>query len=542
MNPAPELLHTYQQAEALLASGELRKAADLCKEMLDSNPEFPYGYHLMSSLFKATGTFEKALTFAQLAVHMDPGVAAFQVQRGQVLAAIEHWPQAATAFESAHLLDPNNAIPLLLWSNAVAHQRRFDEALTLVARARLVDDIVQVDEYEGMCRAMRGERELAAQYFDSVIARQPRYVGGHIHKGMLLMSMNLNTLAEASFARALKLDPNAEEALYGMALLNARQGHPEIAIRYAMQLIQAHPRAWRGHMLLGSFLAAQPHEQSAEEVVRQAHLLMPDNLYILQLLVGILVRKKRTKEALQRVESLLASRPDSRALQHMRAVLCGEQAAEASPSEYSAELFDGYAPRFDPHAQSVLAQKLPALLIEAAEEYFPSAANLRLLDLGCGSGVTAAALRDITEVRVGVDVSERMLDRARASSLYKELHALDMVEFMLASDRRFDLVTAVDVLMHSGNLKAFLQAARVVLHDSGLLAFTIEKEFIDRNAPDAGYTLQPNGHYVYAPHYVRELAQAEGYELVAQEDVVLRSDHYVPLHGMGFIFRKSQVH
>lgn len=541
MNPAPDLLNTYHKAEALLVAGELRQAADLCKSLLDTNPEFPYGYHLMSSLFTATGTFEKALTFAQLAVHMAPTVPAFHLQRGQVLSAIEQWEQASTAFEQAYLLDLKNPMPLLLWGWARAQLRQYDDALELIACARSVYDIPQVDEYEGICRAMRGETEQAELLFDRLIVRAPDYAPGYVHKGNLLMNANHTTLAEASFARALKYDANAEGALFGMALLHVRQGHPEIAIRYAMQAMQAHPRSWRCHMLLGSLLTSQPHDRSAEQVLEQAHLLMPDNLYVLHMLVGMLLRKQKQPEALRRVEALLAANSDQEALRHMRSMLKGDMAPGA-PRDYITRLFDGYAGRFDPHAQPGLAQKLPLLLAEKAREHFSDPHALSLLDLGCGTGVTAYGLQDITGVRIGVDLSERMLDRARATSLYTELYPLDMIEFMQASDRTFDLVTAVDVLMHSGNLVAFLQQSRAVLKSSGLLAFTIEKEFLERNAPKQGFRLQPTGRYIHSARHVLSLAEEHGYDLLAQEDVVLRTEHYVPLHGVAFIFKKIQTH
>src|SRR5436309_1904234 len=125
----------YKKAKALLADGDLRQAADICKQMLEADPRFAYGYHLMAALFKTTGNYEKALNFSQMAIELEPSVLSFHMQRGQVLFALAQWEAAGAVFAMGHLLQPQEAMPLIWWADCCARQGRFEEAGILFTQA-----------------------------------------------------------------------------------------------------------------------------------------------------------------------------------------------------------------------------------------------------------------------------------------------------------------------------------------------------------------------------------------------------------------------
>jgi len=522
----------------LLADGDLRQSADLCKSLLDADPKFSYGYHLMSSLFHSTGTYDKALTFAKMAIDIDPAMPLFHFQHGQVLVALKQWEEAIKSFRKTHELQPTSALPLLLWADACTQLDKCDEAMRLFKQAREIENIVEVDEHEGLCLLQMGNIPEAEQLFDRVIERRPDYHWGYIHKGKLLMERKQHADAEACFVKAMKLNTKAHEALYLLALLHEHRGQADIAIRYAIQAIQVSPKAWPCHILLGNLLLAQNQLEAAQQVLQQAHELEPDNAYTLELLVSALRRQHKLAEALVPVDKFLALQPDNAVMRHFRAMLRGDN-VDTAPKEYVSGLFDGYADRFDHHLQQVLSYKTPEQLawslrmLPGIQAMLP----MSLLDLGCGTGLGAQALQGMTSVRVGVDLSEKMIEKARFKQLYSELHSLDIIEFMTGCDRTFDLVVATDVLGYIGNLSPFFKAVRNVMAAQGLLAFSIEKE-----EGTASFHLHPNGRYTHAPEYILKLAEEEGYVLVKQENIVVRMENYLPVHGLIYILKKAKIH
>ena len=71
----------------------------------------------------------------------------------------------------------------------------------------------------------------------------------------------------------------------------------------------------------------------------------------------------------------------------------------------------------------------------------------RVLDLGCGDGAKTARLADRFDV-VGVDVSERQLDLARANAPGATFVHADLTELRFP-DATFDAVTALYSIMHA---------------------------------------------------------------------------------------------
>src|SRR5690606_20066124 len=112
--------------------------------------------------------------------------------------------------------------------------------------------------------------------------------------------------------------------------------------RYAMDAIQVHPKGWESHMQLGSLLVSSQHFDTAEQVLRQASELQPDNAYIMQLLVMTLYQQKKTGEALALLQSMLASAPDNDVLRYFHGMLSGERIPSA-PRGYIVNLFNHYA-------------------------------------------------------------------------------------------------------------------------------------------------------------------------------------------------------
>src|SRR5439155_24800722 len=97
------------------------------------------------------------------------------------------------------------------------------------------------------------------------------------------------------------------------------------------------------------------------------------------------------------------------------------------PPRYLVELFDGYADRFDEHLVEKLHYRGPELLRAAVSRATPRT-DLAVIDLGCGSGLCGALLRPVASTLVGVDLSPRMIEKARQRGVYDELLREDVVE------------------------------------------------------------------------------------------------------------------
>ena len=176
----------------------------------------------------------------------------------------------------------------------------------------------------------------------------------------------------------------------------------------------------------------------------------------------------------------LAADPDDRhgaALQLAR--LGAADAAAAMTPAYVRSLFDQYAANFDQALVKGLDYRGPQMLREALRAATAARGRpfhfARALDLGCGTGLIAEALRAQCDVIVGVDLSPAMVAVARRKDLYADLVVGDLIDFLRTQlESSCDLIVAGDALVYLADLAPVCRAVARALTPDGLFAFTVE--------------------------------------------------------------------
>src|SRR5580704_15265433 len=171
--------------------------------------------------------------------------------------------------------------------------------------------------------------------------------------------------------------------------------------------------------------------------------------------------------------------PEDRHGASLRLMLTGAENLAGMPSAYVRALFDQYAPRFETALVDDLGYRGPALLFKAVlaarAAIRKPAFFRRAIDLGCGTGLAATAFAKEVDHFTGVDLSPRMIERARATGLYAELEVADMLEGLRGRpDASADLVLAADAMVYVADMAPLLVEAARVLAGGGLLASTTE--------------------------------------------------------------------
>lgn len=210
---------------------------------------------------------------------------------------------------------------------------------------------------------------------------------------------------------------------------------------------------------------------------------------------------------------------------------------DASPvvtSAYVRALFDRYAERFDRDLVEKLAYVAPRLLGAAVERVRGTAGGaLRVIDLGCGSGLAGEVFRPLASHLAGVDLSARMIDRARMRGVYDALMVGDVIE-ALAGSSNWDLAVAADVLVYIGDLGPLFGALSASLRSGGLFAATVERLEND----DAGFRLQPTRRFAHSVAYLERCAAVTGFAARLVENCVPRREKGQPVSGALIVFEK----
>lgn len=261
----------------------------------------------------------------------------------------------------------------------------------------------------------------------------------------------------------------------------------------------------------------------------------PDAVTLLHQAARLQVRLDRRADALISYRRMLALDPGHAEARHMVAVLAGE-APEKANEAYVAALFDAFADSFDEKLVGWLDYRAPqqvAAAVRAALGDGKMAA--RAVDLGCGTGLLAPELRGLVKHLDGIDLSPKMVEKARARRLYDTLTVGEIVAELHRHPAGYDLVAAADVLSYFGDLRPLFEAVKAALPDGGLFVATVEK------GSGARYQAGKTGRYQHGEAYLRKRAAEAGFVLVSLEEIELRKEENKPVMGYVFALRAQET-
>jgi len=196
---------------------------------------------------------------------------------------------------------------------------------------------------------------------------------------------------------------------------------------------------------------------------------------------------------------------------------------ETAPPAYVATLFEQHAEAFDDILVTRLGYDVPTLARRLLGDRL--AAPLRILDLGCGTGLVGAAFADLAGEIIGVDLAEGMLALADERGVYGDLYIAEAVSFMAEWDEApFDLVVAADVWPYLGDLAPFAAAASHCLRPGGHLIASSE-----RGAE--AFAVTATQRFAHATAYVSQTLTAAGFALDATQPITVRHEEGVPVAG-----------
>lgn len=281
---------------------------------------------------------------------------------------------------------------------------------------------------------------------------------------------------------------------------------------------------------------------AAERAYRQLLADLPDNRAALQGLAHLLQLQGRRSEALPYRHRLLqlhagdlgvAQDALAEAADYLLSAESGRSPPVQAPQAYVEGLFDQYAGNFDLHLVDKLRYRGPGLLLKRFTEQLSAGCSaLDILDIGCGTGLAGEAFKPLAGRLEGIDLSQKMLDAARARDIYDRLDRGEILELLQQCTLRYDLIVAADVLAYFGDLRPLFQAVAAVLHDTGHFVFTVEKG----EAP--GYRLRSSGRYQHAVAYLQECARRAGFEFLSCAVDTLREQDGQPVTGCFAVLQK----
>ncbi len=235
--------------------------------------------------------------------------------------------------------------------------------------------------------------------------------------------------------------------------------------------------------------------------------------------------------AVKAYEEVLAIDPEDHGGASVRIASLGRgEAPPKAPDAYVETLFDQHAEAFEDILVEQLGYAVPAMVRQRLQalELGPFK---RMLDLGCGTGLTGGTLRDMVDDITGIDISENMVEIAHEKDLYETLYVAEVEDFLEDNDDdAFDLITATDVLPYLGALEPLFFGAAENMVAGGLFIFSSETLPEDVLAGRT-YMVGPHQRFAHSETYIRERLASTGFEIVEISEINVRMQDGNPSPG-----------
>jgi predicted TPR repeat methyltransferase len=410
-----------------------------------------------------------------------------------------------------------------------AQEGRFDDAVGLLrAGARQDPRSVEVHNNLGNVLALLQRHDEAVAGFRIAIALKPDFAEAHNNLGNALAVQGATDEAIGHYAQALTLRPDYVDAHVNLAKsLQERDRLADAAAHYrqALAVSPGRAEAWLG---LGQTL----HQTRRYEEAVAAFAKSPELADAWLGRARALRRLRRWQEAIAAYRQALAKGGDAEIIHYYLASLGAEQAPDATPRRLVSTLFDQHSTHYDQHLVGALKYRTPDRLFDAMAHFMPER-GADILDLGCGTGLSGMRFRPIAHTLTGVDLSAKMIARARQRQIYDDLVCGELIELLQTKADAFDIAVAADVLVYFGDLSGVFHHVRRALRQGGLFGFSVEAGDMQ------DFALKPTLRYTHSAAYLRRLAHDHGFAVEAIESGVLRQEDGDDVIGHLAVLRRA---
>jgi predicted TPR repeat methyltransferase len=354
-------------------------------------------------------------------------------------------------------------------------ENMFEAADELYRRIRTVaPDYPNVWHFSGLLKFQLGKVAEGESLIRKALALAPDYPEAHNNLGNVLQHQKRHAEAVSCYEQALALRPDMDDAQYNLGKAYEELGRIDEALT-----------AYQRALKQGTF---------GGDVYRR--------------LGNVLYASGRIKDAAEIYRVWLRVEPGHAVATHLLKACEGQEVPARASDACVEDTFDRFAESFDEVLLGRLHYRAPALVGRAVMEIVGApAGNLDVLDAGCGTGLAGEQMKPFARRLEGVDLSQAMLDRAKARGPYDQLHRAELTAFLDRTPDSWDLVISSDTLCYFGDLSAVLTAARKALRPGGHFSFTVEKAAAD---PERGYQIEPHGRYKHSERYLLEAIRDAG--------------------------------
>ena len=275
-------------------------------------------------------------------------------------------------------------------------------------------------------------------------------------------------------------------------------------------------------------------DEKSRELLEEAQVLDPHNDDAAWWLGDYWHTEGSIQKALKQFRQYLRLRPGDPEALHMISALGGRPKPKRASNGYVRDHFDAFAEHFDESLVDDLKYQVPKLLYKTAKKFIVNGnAYSSMLDLGVGTGLVGLTFKPSVKNIWGVDLSTEMARKARKRGVYKAVAVAEITKYLKKNKRKYDIVTAADVLIYFGDVSSIFKGVGNILNDEGIFVLSAESK------KNGTYKLTKSGRYSHSLAYLEQEGINAGLKVLSHRVKRLRFELGKPVMGHIMLFSKK---
>ena len=466
----------YNLAAALQNLGQIDEAITHYEKCIATKPDYINAYANCAQLYYLTGNIEKSVIYYRRTLeYID--TPELRTQYSQSLMARAEYDDAILQLTYVLTNNPDNQKALFLIAQCYYETKNYVDSEKYYLQLLALDrKNIKVINNLGRIYDETGEYSRAIEKYNQAIKIDNSIATIYLNLGKVLVKIENLSDAEKNFAHCIKLNPEHPEAYFNLGKLLNEKDEPEKAKEY----------------------------------------------FIKALTTDIFEHMEKPEEFILAVKYFISNLDDP-------------DLFDDDKKAFVADLFDGYAEKFDKHLVDGLQYKTPEIINDLITTHVIKNDNSSL-DLGCGTGLCCKYLKPCSTSIIGVDLSPKMISKARNLGCYDNLIVGEITEVVNKLNEKFDLIVAADVFVYIGSLDDIFHACNKKINKNGYFIFSTESLSDDIND---NFRLYDSGRYKHSTKYVNQLVASHNFKIVEQLFCPLRKENNKDVNGCITVLTKE---
>ena len=384
--------------------------------------------------------------------------------------------------------NPDLGLLYLFKGNALRERGDLDGALSAYRWAIMYDpnDVAARTNYASVLYALK-DYVGALNAADAAVLMQPEFPDPYLICGNVLSLLGFPEQAMYSYHHALTFNPDNIILGSYVAELYSKMEEPQDAFNVLMQLLSFYPKDYALHLQMATTLA----------------FFMQNGVPLKQ--VNEFAKKWQSEHSRHQVVQEVAPILLQHQMEYTPLTLERLQAA-----------FDALAPIYDDANQDE-AITFINMFESALRPIYAGRDDLRVLDIGCGTGLAAYPIKEYTAngQLIGVDISAELLKVASSKNIYSRLEQSEALYFIEREPEPFDALIASCSLPFFKDLNQAFAIFNRCLKEDGMFFFSVRQNTLN----DDDIVLYPPFSYIFSEKYVRSALLKNGFEIVSVQSM-----------------------